>query len=73
MTFILLFIPSTFAVDILQSYHARIPLLWAAIVFAIFIILGSLLSFACLIQSSRTIPAYYLVISCYILFRLSFR
>ena len=44
ITFILLLIPSTFPVDIWQSYHARIPVRCAIIVAAIFISCGTLLS-----------------------------
>ena len=60
ITFILLLIPSTLPVDIWQSYHARIPVRCAIIVAAIFISCGTLLSLACLTQSSNTLSASFL-------------
>ena len=57
ITFILLLIPSTFPVDIWQSYHASIPVRWAMMVAAIFISCGTLLSWACFTQSSNMFSA----------------
>ena len=63
MTFILLLMPSTFPVDIWQSYHASMPVLCAITVVAIFIFTncGTLLSWACFTQSSITISALFLL------------
>ncbi len=46
-TLILLLMPSTFAVEKRQSYHASIPVLRAMSVAAILTSLGTLLSLAC--------------------------
>ena len=57
MTFILLLMPSTFLVDIWQSYHASMPVLCAVTVAAIFTNCGTLLSRACFTQSDMTLSA----------------